>query len=212
MGAVAPGQRLSLSGQDLYGLILERIDGRPMRLARYWGQVLLVVNVVSQGPQASQLQELETLHRCFGDAGLRVMGFPCSDFGTSEPAGDTPLQQRYERELSLGFALFTRTHVAAESCHPLFTMLTRTQPLAQGPVSSCGVTADFEKFLVSRDGVLLARFGSQVRPLAPELLAALQGALGTPRNDQCSQRTEPESPACHRATPAGLPRLHLAPN
>lgn len=197
MGTDTRATRLSAAGQDLYGLILERIDGKPMRLARYWGQVLLVVNVASRSPLANQLQDLQALHERYGEAGLKVLAFPCDDFGGMEPADNAQLRYHYERDLGLSFPLFSKVSIAGASCHPLFAMLAtadgayanphdvpwRALPaMPQQTVSSDpGVHDNFEKFVVSRDGRLLHRFACGDRPQSPHVLATLEHALETPR-------------------------------
>jgi glutathione peroxidase len=160
---------------DPYALILERIDGRPMRLARRWRQVLLVVNVASRGEQAAQLTGLQELHDRFYADGLRVMGFPCNDFGGREPEAGLALQKRYER-LGTEFELFSRVSLTAP-IHPLFGMLLQQSGSLSGTDEVLSVRGNFEKFLVSREGNLLARFGPHVDPLAPELVAAIEVAL-----------------------------------
>jgi glutathione peroxidase len=199
MGADARAMRLSAGGQDLYALILERIDGRPMRLARYWGQVLLVVNVASRSPLANQLCELQALHECYGEAGLKVLAFPCNDFGGMEPGDNAQVQYHYERDLGFNFPLFSKVSIASASCPPLFAMLTTADGAHSGPHdvpshalsalpqqamnSDAGVQDNFEKFVVSRDGRLLHRFACGDRPQAPHVLAALEHALERPRED-----------------------------
>lgn len=161
------------NGRDIYDLILERIDGRPMRLARYWGQVLLIVNMASRCDRAGQLEGLEALHRRYHDAGLRIIGFPCNDFG-GEPGSDNDVHQRYERTIRSGIAVFSRVCVANEPRHPLFDMLAdQESPIRQ----------NFEKFLVGRDGHVLARFGPDVQPLSLETVPAIEASLQKQRRD-----------------------------
>jgi glutathione peroxidase len=196
MGIDARAMRLSAGGHDLYELILERIDGRPMRLARYWGQVLLVVNVASRSPLASQLRELQALHERYAEAGLKVLAFPCNDFGGMEPAANAQLQGYYERDLSLSFPVFSKVSIASAPCHLLFAMLATADGahfaphnapphvLSATPAQTMnwdgGVQANFEKFLVSRDGRLLHRFACGD---GPQALAALEHALEMSRED-----------------------------
>ncbi|MDZ5455096.1 MULTISPECIES: glutathione peroxidase [Azohydromonas] len=200
MGTDAHVAKSCTGEQDFYGLILERIDGRPMRLARYWGQVLLVVNVASRSPLATtHLRELQSLHERYNEVGLKVMGFPCNDFGGMEPWDDGRIQDHYERTLGLSFTLFSKVSIAREPRHPLFAMLARAAEvprdvggmppharLAREPATTAGsqgpVHDNFEKFLVGRDGRLLHRFGPEIPPQAPQVLTALEQALGVARN------------------------------
>ena len=191
MATDARATRLSAGGRDLYDLVLERIDGWPMRLARHMGRVLMVVNVASRSPDAAQLQELDELHRQYGPAGLRILGFPCNDFGGMEPGSNSEIRHHYERELGLSFALFSKVQIAGTSGHELFAMLTSAEAApslarhaihgaaASSPtlLPSGSVRSNFEKFLVDRDGRLLCRFGPQEKPQARELLLALRRAL-----------------------------------
>lgn len=182
---------------DLYDLILERVDGKPMRLARYGGQVLLVVNVASRCRFARQLHALQALHEQYYEAGLRVMGFPCNDFGGMEPDADAELQVLYERALELDFPVFSKVNIASAPRHPLFEMLEQAAPLMscgrQDATSLhapddrfCGqgsaVRWNFEKFLVGRHGQLLERFGCDVAPLGGRMTAAIEAALQEQRH------------------------------
>jgi glutathione peroxidase len=187
----------SVQRTDLYDLILERVDGKPMRLARYGGQVLLVVNVASRCRFARQLHALQALHEQYYEAGLRVMGFPCNDFGGMEPDVDAELQLLYERALELNFPVFSKVNIASSPRHPLFEMLEQAAPLmsyvSQDATSQHAhddrfygngnaVRWNFEKFLVGRSGRLLARFGCDVDPLDSRLTAAVGKALQEPRH------------------------------
>jgi glutathione peroxidase len=211
MGIEATNMRLAADGTDLYGLVLERVDGRPMRLARYWGQALLVVNVASRSPLAGQLQQLEALHQRYGDSGLRVMAFPCNDFDGMEPGSDADIQRHYEHELVVTFPVFTKVRIAGGICHPFFRMLGMARALSEhgrafststttGPAGEApqGVQRNFEKFLISRGGGLLHWFDSHVSPMDPCVHAAIEHALERPREDFGSQSVQ-----CKPATARG---------
>jgi glutathione peroxidase len=151
------------------------IDGQPLRLADYRGKVLLVVNVASQCGLTPHYGGLEALYRSHRARGLEVLGFPCNDFGAQEPGTEQEIKTFCETQYSVSFPLFKKIKVLGPDKEPLYQHLT-TQPSA--PDAPGDIVWNFAKFLIGRDGQLLARFSPMVAPDAPELLAAVQAALG----------------------------------
>jgi glutathione peroxidase len=150
---------------------LTGIDGKPRNLADYQGKVLLIVNVASECGFTPQYKDLEALYRRYQDRGLRILGFPCNDFHHQEPGTDAEIAAFCSRNYQVSFDLFSKIHVKEEPQAPLYKYLT-TEAGFNGPI-----TWNFNKFLVGRDGRVLARFDSKVKPLSGELVAALEQAL-----------------------------------
>jgi glutathione peroxidase len=158
----------------LYSIPLKDIDGRDTSLKAYAGKALLVVNVASQCGLTPQYSGLEALWKKYQARGLVVLGFPCNDFGAQEPGTNTEIKEFCASNFSVSFPLFDKVHVKGAAQHPLFAALTGSTSPVPGPVKW-----NFGKFLVGRDGKILARFESDVEPESEELAKAVEAALAS---------------------------------
>ncbi|MEE3626176.1 glutathione peroxidase [Nitrospirillum sp. BR 11752] len=179
---------------SLYDIPLTRLNGTPASLAEYRGQALLVVNVASKCGLTPQYTGLSALYDRFEDKGFQVLAFPCNDFAGQEPGSAEEIQTFCERNYGVRFPVFSKVHANGEERHPLYQALIAAQPKAQpkeagqllaklaqhglGPKNDSDVAWNFEKFLVSRDGQVIARFAPDVEPQDPALVTAIEGALG----------------------------------
>ncbi len=150
---------------------VERIDGAPVDLSQYRGKVLLIVNVASKCGFTPQYEGLEALHEKFGSAGLAVLGFPANDFGEQEPGSNQEIQEFCRTNYGVKFDMMSKIHVKGPEQHPLYQLLT------SDPQFAGEVRWNFEKFLVSREGKIVARFDSRVEPLSEQLVQAIQKEL-----------------------------------
>ena len=156
----------------LYAIPLKDIDGKDTSLKAYAGKVMLVVNVASKCGHTPQYEGLEALWQKTRDKGLVVLGFPCNDFGSQEPGTEEDIKAFCTAKFNVTFPLFAKLHVKGAEQHPLYEALSGKDSPFPGPVKW-----NFGKFLVGRDGKILARFDSGVKPDAAELSAALDAAL-----------------------------------
>jgi len=166
--------RATHEGHDLYAMQVRRIAGDPVSLDAYRGQVLLIVNTASRCGHTRQYADLQKLHETYGDQGLAVLGFPANDFGNQEPGSNEEIASFCQVNFGVTFDLFEKITVKGDEQHPLYAMLTEEpfNTTSPGPVRW-----NFEKFLISRDGKLLARFGSSVSPSSPQVIEQIQAAL-----------------------------------
>lgn len=162
----------SAAAPDLYTIPLKNIDGESATLAPYKGKVMLVVNVASKCGFTPQYKELEAVYLAHRDAGLVVLGFPCNQFGQQEPGTNAEIKEFCSLNFHVNFPLFDKIDVNGEHRHPLYTVLA-----GEGSPFPGRIEWNFTKFLIGRDGRILARFSSKVKPDSPELLAAIQSAL-----------------------------------
>ncbi|MEQ1860331.1 MAG: glutathione peroxidase [Chthoniobacteraceae bacterium] len=153
---------------DLAAIPLKDIDGKDTSLAAHKGKVLLAVNVASACGYTSQYEGLEALYRKFKDRGLVVLGFPCNDFGAQEPGSEAEIKQFCSSRFSVTFPMFAKLHVKGPEQHPLYAALT---------AGGAPVKWNFGKFLVGKDGKVIARYGSDTEPDDEKLLAAIEAAL-----------------------------------
>jgi glutathione peroxidase len=150
-------------------VVVRSATGAETALADYAGSVLLIVNVASRCGFTRQYAGLQTLQDTYGARGLKVLGFPCNDFGTQEPGTLPEIQQFCSTTYGASFELFDKVHAKGPKSAP-YDVLTQAEPAGD-------VEWNFEKFLVGKDGTVLGRFKSAVDPTSPELTAAIEAAL-----------------------------------
>jgi glutathione peroxidase len=134
--------------------------------------VLLVVNVASKCGNTPQYKELEAVYEKYKDKGLVVMGFPANDFGAQEPGTNDEIKEFCTSKYHVTFPMFDKLHVKGPEQHPLYAELTGDQAPFPGPVKW-----NFGKFLVGRDGKIVARFEPKTKPDAPEVVEAIEKNL-----------------------------------
>jgi len=147
-------------------------DVRPLR--SYEGSVLLVVNVASKCGLTPQYTGLEKIHEQYADQGFSVVGVPCNQFMGQEPGTHEEIVEFCSTTYGVTFPLMEKIDVNGDDRHALYEVLTAT-------ADADGVDGDirwnFEKFLVDRDGNVVARFAPQIDPEAPEVISAIEAAL-----------------------------------
>jgi len=150
------------------------IDGADVPLSRYRGQVVLIVNVASKCGFTPQYAELQTLYETYSAKGLVVLGFPANDFLWQEPGSEAEIKQFCSTRYQVTFPMFAKVVVKGDDACPLYRFLTGrdTDPDHAGAISW-----NFNKFLLDRQGRVVNRFGSRTKPLAAEVVAAVEKAL-----------------------------------
>jgi len=146
---------------ELYDVPVTTIDGEPQTLGRFRGQTLLIVNVASQCGYTPQYAGLESLYRRYRNRGFTVLGFPCDQFGNQEPGTEDEIRQFCSLAYDVTFPMFAKVDVNGPNEHPLYSIL---KSRARGIWGSEAVKWNFTKFLVSRDGTVLARYSPRDTP------------------------------------------------
>ncbi len=162
------------AGDSIYAFKLKDIDGWPVALSRYEGKVLLVVNVASECRFTHQYENLQGLYMKYRDQGFVVLGFPSNNFGRQEPGTDAEIKEFTTDRFNIRFPLFSKISVAGENIHPLYQCLTSRDINGEfgGPI-----TWNFNKFLIDKNGKMIARFSSEMDPLDPQITKAIEAAL-----------------------------------
>jgi len=150
-------------------VVVTTASGAPQRLGELAGQVLLIVNVASRCGFTAQYEGMQKLQETFGDRGFSVLAFPCNDFGAQEPGELEEIKTFCSINYGVTFPLYAKVHATGATTAPYDT-LTKVEPAGD-------VAWNFEKFLVGRDGTVLARFKSAVKPDSAELTSAIETAL-----------------------------------
>jgi glutathione peroxidase len=152
---------------------MKNIDGKEVNLAdQYKGKVVLAVNVASQCGLTPQYEAMQELHQKFGKEGLAVVGFPCNQFGAQEPGTETQILQFCKDNYDVKFDLFSKIEVNGENNCELYKRLT-----GEGAKFPGKITWNFEKFLISREGQVVARFAPRTAPDDPQVIRAIQQEL-----------------------------------
>ena len=159
---------------SLYDVPVATLEGADGKLAEQKGNVTLVVNVASQCGLTPQYAGLQKLYEQYQSQGFSVLGFPCNQFGAQEPGTSGEIKTFCETSYGVTFPMFEKIEVNGDDQHPLYEQLTKTAD-AEGHTGD--IRWNFEKFLLSRDGEVIARFSPLVEPEAPELVSAIEGAL-----------------------------------
>ncbi len=179
--------------EPLQDIPLQRIDGTSTTLKAFQGQVLLVVNVASKCGLTPQYEGLEALYQKYRGQGLAVLGFPANDFGAQEPGSNAEIAEFCQTRFAVDFPMFEKISVKGQTQHPLYEALIAQQPQAQSneagtlsqklaehglaPQKPSDVMWNFEKFLIDRQGNVVARFAPDVTPDSPALTQAIEHQL-----------------------------------
>ena len=153
---------------------LTTLSGEPTTLGEHAGKVLLLVNVASRCGLTPQYGALEKLHEDLADQGFSVIGFPCNQFGGQEPGSAEQIEEFCSLTYGVTFPMMDKVEVNGDARHPVYEILTSTED-ADGAAGD--VQWNFEKFLVSRSGEVVARFRPQTTPDDPAVVAAVEAEL-----------------------------------
>ena len=157
---------------SLYDFEALGIDGQPVALNQYKGQVMLIVNTASACGFTPQFTGLEKLHQQYGAQGLAVIGFPCNQFASQDPGDDAQIANFCQKNYGVSFQMMSKVKVNGDGAHPLYQWLTAQAP---GLLGSKAIKWNFTKFLVGKDGRVIKRYAPQDAPakIAQDIEAAL---------------------------------------
>jgi glutathione peroxidase len=164
----------SNSGASPLDVEIGALQGGPANLKQYAGQAVLIVNVASKCGLTPQYAGLEQLHERYAGQGFTVLGVPCNQFMGQEPGTSEEIAEFCSATYGVTFPMTEKVEVNGEGRHPLYERLTG---FADADGHSGDIRWNFEKFLVGRDGRVVARFSPQTEPDAAELVAAVEAQL-----------------------------------
>ncbi|MDY3551757.1 glutathione peroxidase [Gemmata sp. JC717] len=154
---------------------LKDIDGKDLELSKYKGKVVLFVNVASECGLTPQYTALQSLYEKYEKDGLVLIGVPANEFGSQEPGTDAEIKKFCNTKYKVTFPMLSKVVVKGDKQVPLYKTLVEATPNKDGKVEQ--VSWNFEKFLVGRDGHVVARFKPQTKPDAPEVTKAIEAEL-----------------------------------
>ncbi|MCY4614090.1 MAG: glutathione peroxidase [Nitrospira sp.] len=175
-GACNPGYSAETSaGGDatvpVHAFTLNDIDGNPLGLDTFTGKVLLLVNTASMCGNTPQYEGLQTLYEQYRERGLEILAFPANNFGKQEPGTNEEIKSFCYTKYALEFPLFSKISVKGEDMHPLYHYLTTQSPFPGE------IEWNFQKFLVNREGEIIARYRPGLKPLSAQIVQDIERAL-----------------------------------
>ena len=166
--------RVEAAAASLLDFKMRDIDGKDVKLKKYKGDVLLVVNVASKCGYTPQYEALQATYAKYKDKGFEILGFPANNFGGQEPGTAEEIKEFCSSKYKVTFPLFAKISVKGEDQDPLYKFLTSTDT---NPKLGGDIKWNFTKFLVDRKGNVVERFEPKVKPDSPEVTAAIEKYL-----------------------------------
>lgn len=161
-------------GASIYDFKMMDIDGKEVSLEAFKGKVVLVVNVASKCGMTPQYEGLQKVYAKYMDRGFVVLGFPANNFKNQEPGTDAEIKAFCSVKYGVGFPMFSKISVLGDDMHPLYRYLTGKET---NPGFSGDIRWNFDKFLFSKDGKVVARFHPKVKPESDEVVQAIEKEL-----------------------------------
>src|SRR5215470_12236533 len=175
IGALLLLGTVAMAGEkSIYDFTMNSIDGESTPLAKYRGRVVLVVNVASRCGFTPQYAALEKVYEKYKDRGFVIVGFPANNFGGQEPGTNQEIKTFCSTKYNVTFPMMAKVSVKGDDTAPLYQFLTDK---AANPSTGGDIQWNFTKFLIGRDGQIVARFEPKVTPDSPEVTAAIEKAL-----------------------------------
>lgn len=174
---IAGNQKLSAEDKKMnsvYDFVVKDIDGNDVKLVDYAGKVLLIVNVASKCGFTSQYEGLQALYQKYQDQGLVILGFPANNFLNQEPGTNAEIKQFCSLNYQVTFPMFSKISVKGKDQAPLYQFLTSNKT---NPEFGGGISWNFNKFLIGRNGQIVDRFGSRTKPQSDKVVQAIEKAL-----------------------------------
>lgn len=165
------GLLMTAKTTNLYDFTMDDIDGKPVHLGQYKGKALLVVNTASFCGNTPQYTELEAIYEQYHDKGFEILAFPANNFGQQEPGTNAEIKGFCLTKYSVSFPLFSKISVKGSDKHPLYQYLTEKSPFPGE------VEWNFQKYLVDRNGNVVARFPHRMKPSSPEIVKEVERVL-----------------------------------
>jgi len=153
---------------------LNSLDGKPAPLADYRGKVVLIVNVASKCGYTPQYTGLEKIYEKYKDQGFVILGFPANNFGGQEPGTNEEIKTFCSSKYQVTFPMYSKVSVKGADSTPLYQFLTDKQ---SNPATAGEIKWNFTKFLVDRNGKVIARFEPAITPESADVTGAIEKAL-----------------------------------
>lgn len=157
---------------NINDIVVKDMNGKDIKLSEYNGKVLLIVNVASECGFTKQYSGLEKIYEKYKDKGFEILAFPCNDFGGQEPGTNEQIKNFCTTKFNVSFKIFDKLKIIGKEKSFLYQRLTDNAVTKSGEVKW-----NFEKFLISKEGKIIARFSSTVSPESSEIINAIETEL-----------------------------------
>lgn len=157
---------------SIYDITVKDMNGKDISISEYKGEVLLIVNVASKCGYTRQYSGLQEIYDKYKAQGFEILAFPCNDFGAQEPGTNEEIQEFCSTNFDITFKLFDKIKILGDEKSPLYELLTNNEKTGKGEIKW-----NFEKFLISREGEIIERYGSSVEPTGNEITSAIEKEL-----------------------------------
>ncbi len=168
------GESASAISPSVFDFKMKDIDGKDVKLKKYKGDVLLVVNTASKCGYTPQYESLQATYDKYKGKGFYVLGFPANNFGGQEPGTEKEIKEFCESKYKVTFPMFAKISVKGEDQDPLYAYLTNKDT---NPEFGGDITWNFNKFLIDRKGKIVARFTSKDKPDSEAVTTAIEKYL-----------------------------------
>ena len=160
-----------VNASSVYDFTMKDIDGNDVKLDKYKGSVVMIVNTASRCGYTPQYEGLQKIYDQYKDRGFVVIGFPANNFMGQEPGTEKEIKEFCTLKYNVTFPMFSKISVTGTDQHPLYGFLTnkKTNPEFGGDISW-----NFNKFLIGRDGKVIGRWGSKEKPEDPAVTTAIE--------------------------------------
>ncbi len=165
-------QEGKISMDNINDITVLDMNNNKIKLSDYNGKVLMIVNVASECGYTKQYAGLQKIYEKYNPKGFEILAFPCNDFGGQEPGTNEQIQNFCSSKFGVTFKLFDKIKVLGDERSPLYDRLINNNVTENGDVKW-----NFEKFIISKDGKIVARFRTKVEPASDEVISAIEGEL-----------------------------------
>ncbi len=165
-------QEGKISMDNINDITVLNMNNNKIKLSDYNGKVLMIVNVASECGYTKQYAGLQKIYEKYNPKGFEILAFPCNDFGGQEPGTNEQIQNFCSSKFGVTFKLFDKIKVLGDERSPLYDRLINNNVTENGDVKW-----NFEKFIISKDGKIVARFRTKVEPASDEVISAIEGEL-----------------------------------
>lgn len=160
--------------ENIHNFTMDNIQGEPVELNQYSGKVILIVNTASKCGFTYQYDGLEELYQKYKEQGFVILGFPANDFLKQEPGSNEEIAEFCRLNFGVTFPMFSKISVKGKGIHPLYEYLTSDD---SGHEFGGKISWNFNKFLISKEGKVIDRFGSKQKPESEKIIEAVEKAL-----------------------------------
>ncbi len=165
-----PDENIVNNTINIHDLSVNTLDGKTVSLKEYSGKVLLIVNVASKCGYTKQYKELEEIYNKYKNEGFEILAFPCNDFGGQEPGTNEEIKEFCSSNYNITFTLFDKIKVLGDEKNPLYTKLINYEPAGD-------ISWNFEKFVIDKNGNVVGRFKSKVKPDDEQIVSLINSEL-----------------------------------